>query len=164
MYITLEEYTELYEPMEERMFNRLAFDACRVMDIHTTGVDNLKKLKKFFPVDADAVASVKQCAAKLIDTLYQINQAESAAAMGRGYTETDQGLRRQIISRVESGNEAISYSETRIGNTVIDVAASDKKEKDKLLAGIVSEYLGGVDDANGVNLLYMGMYPRRYLC
>ena len=164
MYITLKEYTELYEPMEERLFNRLAFDACRVMDIHTTGIDNLKKLKQFFPVDADAVASVKHCAAKLINTLYQINQAESAAAMGRGYTETDQGLRRQIISRVESGNEAISYSETRIGNTVIDVAASDKKEKDKLLAGIVSDYLGGVDDANGVNLLYMGMYPRRYLC
>jgi hypothetical protein len=47
---------------------------------------------------------------------------------------------------------------------MIDAAAADRTERKKLLAGIVWDYLRGIDDANGVNLLYMGMYPRRYLC
>lgn len=164
MYITFDEYSQLYDPIEERIFNRLAFDACRVMDIHTAGIDSVKKLKTYFPTDEDAVTAVKHCAAKIINLLYQIHEAELAAAMGRGYTETEQGLRRQIISRVEAGNEAISYSETKLSNTTIDAAVSDKSVRDKLLADIVREYLSGVTDANGVNLLYMGRYPRRHLC
>lgn len=164
MYITYEEYTELYDSdIERRLFNVLAFDACRVMDIHTTGIDNVKKLKKFFPEDPSDAESVKHCAAKLINILHQINEAEIAAAMGRGYTETEQGLQRRIISRVESGNEAISYSETKNTNSSIDAAVASKAEKDKLLANTVWDYLRGVTDANGVNLLYMGAYPRRYV-
>lgn len=160
MYITFDEYLQLYDPMEKQVFNRLAFDACRVMDIHTTGPDNVKKLKHFFPTDEDSVAAVKHCAAKIMNLLYQIHEAENAAAMGRGYTETEQGLQRRIISRVEAGNEAISYSEIKLSNTTIDAAVSDKAVRDKLLADTVREYLSGVTDANGVNLLYMGRYPR----
>lgn len=164
MYITYEEYTELYEPVEERVFDLLVFDACRVMDLHTTGIDNIKKLKQFPPTDKYNAMAVKHCAAKIINLLIQIREAEIAAAMGRGYTETEQGLQRRIISRVEAGNEAISYSETKLSNTTIDAAVADKTVKAKLLADTVWDYLRGVEDANGVNLLYMGMYPRRYLC
>lgn len=164
MYITFEEYNQLYEPIEERIFNHLVFDACRVMDLHTTGIDNVKKLQKFPPVDEYNAQAVKHCAAKIINILDQIREAEVAAAMGRGYTETDQGLQRRIISRVEAGNEAVSYSDTKLTNTVIDAAVADKTAKAKLLADTVWDYLRGVEDANGVNLLYMGLYPRRYLC
>lgn len=164
MYITLEEYTQLYDNIEERLFNRLCFDACRVMDIHTTGIDNVKKLKLYFPTDEDAALAVKHCTAKLIHLLHQIQEVEAAAAMGRGYTETEQGLQRRVISRVEAGNEAISYSETKLANTTIDAAAADKTVRDKLLAETVWEYLTGVEDCNGVNLLFMGKYPRRHLC
>lgn len=165
MYITFEDYYNLTNTdlTDERLFNSLCFDACRVMDIHTTGIDNVKKLKKFFPTDEDNAEAVKRCAVKLVDTLYEIHQAEIAAAMSRNYIQTDQGLLRQIISRVEAGNEAITYSETKNGNTMIDAAASDRTEKKKLIAGIVWDYLRGIEDDNGVNLLYMGMYPRRYL-
>lgn len=164
MYITFAEYFNLYEVIDENLFDRLAFDACRVMDLHTTGIDNVKKLQKFPPTDEYNATAVKHCAAKIVNLLYQIHEAEAAAAMGRGYTETEQGLQRRIISRVEAGNEAISYSETKIANTAIDEAVSDKRARDKLLAETVWDYLRGVEDANGVNLLYMGMYPRRYLC
>ena len=164
MYITFEEYSEIYEPMDERTFTTLAFDACRVMDLHTTGIDNVKKLQKFLPTDEYNLQAVKHCAAKIINLLYQIREAEIVAAIGRGYTETDQGLQRRIVSRVEAGNEAISYSETKLTNTAIDNAVADKTAKEKLLADTVWDYLRGVEDANGVNLLYMGMYPRRYLC
>lgn len=164
MYVSLDDYNAIYDPIDERTFNNLSFEACRVMDVHTTGIDNVKKLKRFFPTDPDSAEAVKRCAAKLVNTLHQIQQAEASAAMGRGYTQTDQGLRRQIISRVEAGNEAISYSETKNANTEIDAAVADRTARDRLLAGIVKDYLQGVQDANGINLLYMADYPRRYLC
>lgn len=161
MYITYEEYAAIYESMEERLFNTLAFDACRVMDTHTTGIDNVKKLRSFFPKDEYSVQLVKHCTAKLINILHQIHEAEMAAAMGRGYTETEQGLQRRVISRLESGNEAISFSEAKVSNSVIDAAVADKTARDYLLVETVWEFLRGVEDANGVNLLYMGRYPRR---
>lgn len=164
MYITLEEYSNLYDPIEEKTFNRLAFDACRVMDQHTTGIDNVRKLRKFMPTDEVGAAAVMHCAAKLVNLLHQIQEAESAAALGRGYTQTDQGLQRRVISRVEAGNEAISYSDTKLSNTAIDAAVSDETARMNLLKNTVLEYFAGVEDANGVNLLYMGAYPRRFLC
>lgn len=163
MYITLEKYNAMYDAIDISLFNRLEFEARRVMDLHTTGIDNVRKLNRFPPKDEYNAEAVEYCAAKIINLLFQIHEAEVAAAMGRGYTETEQGLQRRIISRVEAGNEAISYSETKLANTAIDAAVSDKMARDKLLAETVWDYLRGVEDANGVNLLYMGKYPRRYL-
>lgn len=163
MYITLEEYNAMYDVIDASLFNRLEFEARRVMDLHTTGIDNIRKLNRFPPKDEYNSMAVKHCAAKIINVLLQIHEAETSAAMGRGYTETDQGLQRRIISRVEAGNEAISYSETKLANTAIDAAVSDRIARDKLLAETVWDYLRGVEDANGVNLLYMGKYPRGYL-
>ena len=41
-------------------------------------------------------------------------------------------------------------------------AAKDKKVADTMVYGMVRDSLGGVLDANGVNLLYAGIpYPRR---
>lgn len=164
MYASFDDYKALYDPIDEKVFNNLAYEAGRIMDVQTTGIDNVRKLKRFFPLDEDDAEAVRRCASKLVNTMHQIQEAEAAAAMGRGYTQTEQGLRRQIISRVESGNEAISYSETKSAATAIDTAAADPAAREKLLAGIVTASLRGVRDANGVSLLYMADYPRRYLC
>ena len=163
MYITLDKYATIYDPIDEKTFNRISFEACRIMDNHTTGLDGVKKLKLYHPTDPDDRETVERCAAKIINLLHQIQEAESAAAIGRGYIETDQGLQRKIISRVEAGNEAISYSETKLANTAIDSAAADKFVRDKLISETVRECLSGISDINGVNLLYMGPYPRRRL-
>jgi hypothetical protein len=162
MYITIDGYKELYDPIEEKLFNRLSFDAFRVMDNYTTGVDGVKKLREFFPTDDYNAQAVKHCAAKLINLMAQIQDAESALAMGRGYTETENGLQRKIVSRVEAGNEAISYMESNVGTSVVDKAVADKAVRDKLFLDTVREGLSGITDANGVNLLYMGAYPRRF--
>ena len=110
MYITLEDYKAIYGSIDERLFNNLAYDACRVMDIHTTGIDNIKKLKVAFPTDPDHAEAVKRCAAKLVNLMYQIQQAEIAAIENRGYDMTEQGLRGKVISSVSAGNESITYS------------------------------------------------------
>ena len=72
MYITLEDYTQIYDEIDAKTFNRLCFDACRVMDIHTTGIDRVRKLQRFFPTDTYAVEAVKRCTAKVINLMYQI--------------------------------------------------------------------------------------------
>lgn len=163
MYITFEEYVSLYDAMDSKLFARLSFEAFRVMDNHTTGIDGVKKLKMFPPAEEYKTEAVRYCAAKIINLLYQIQEAESSAEIGRGYIQTDQGLQRKIISRVEAGNEAISYSETKLANSTIDAAVADRSVRDNLLADTVKECLSGISDANGVSLLYMGPYPRRFL-
>ena len=159
MYITFEDYIRWYSPIDENIYERLAIEACRTMDKYTTGIYSVRKLKKAFPVDEDSAYAVKFTAAQLVNTLYQIYEAEQAANMSRGYIETENGLQRKIISRVEAGNEAISYMEGQGSTTAIDVAVKDTAAKRKMLFNIVRDGLSGVEDANGVNLLYMGVYP-----
>lgn len=165
MYITYDEYVAVYEFIDERQFQILALDACRVMDIHTTGIDNVKKLRRFFPQDVSDAQAVKHCEARLIGLMDQIQKAEMAAYQMRGTEQTEQGLRGKIISSISAGNESISYATGASAvTTAIDSAVKDKSARDKLLADTVTECLRGVQDANGVNLLYMGKYPGRYVC
>lgn len=159
MYLTYSEYTALYDSIGEKIFARLAFDACRMIDTETTGIDNVKKLRIAFPEDEDG-ETVKYCAAKIVNILYQIHEAETAANQGKGYIETANGLQGKVISSVSAGNESISYSTASSSKTVIDNAVLDKSVRDKLIRDTIREYLSGVTDANGVNLLYMGTYPR----
>ena len=159
MYIEYEDYTNLYDPMDNRVFNRLAFDACMYLDRYTTGADGVKKLKIAFPVDEDSANGIKRCAAKIVNILLQIQEAEISASMGRGYEKTESGYRGKAVSSVTAGNESISYSAgSQI--TAIDAAVSDMAARDKLIFATIRQYLSGVQDANGVNLLYMGVYPR----
>lgn len=163
MYITLVEYGELYSPMDEALFKSLSFDAFRVMDLHTTGIDNVNKLQKFFPSDEYDAEAVRHCAAKIINLLHQIHKAEIAAMEASGYESTAQGMRGKVISSISAGNESISYAAANSSATAVDAAVKDKTARSKLLADTVRDYLRGVSDANGVNLLYMGRYPGRFL-
>lgn len=160
MYIKYEEYTSLYDPMDEKSFNRLAFDACRYIDRFTSGVDGVKKLKVAFPVDEDSSTAVKHCAAKVINILSQIQEAEKSASMGRGYIQTENGLQGKVVSSVSAGNESVSFSSGGNQASAIDAAVSDLSARDNLICNTIRQYLSGVQDANGVNLLYMGVYPR----
>ena len=159
MYITFEEYASIYGSVDERSFNRLAFDACRKIDRHTTGIDGVKKLKVAFPSDEDSAEAVRRCAAKLVNLLFLIQEAETSASVGNGYTQTENGVHRNLIASVSAGNESISYSTGATQATVFDAAVSDISVRDNLIYRTIREGLSGVQDANGVNLLYMGVYP-----
>lgn len=163
MYITHEEYEQMYDSIDEKLFNRLCYDACRVMDIHTTGIDNVKKLKRFPPTDEDDATAVKHCAARIVSFLHQIQQAEISAMETHGVEVTSQGMRGKVISSISAGNESISYSTVGSTTTSVDAAVKDKTVRDRMVAEIVWEYLRGIRDANGVSLLFMGSYPRGYL-
>ena len=153
-YVTYEEYQTIYaDGISEADFNRLDFDAERYVDTQTTGIDDVRKLKVAYPTDEYAQQCVVRCICKLISTMYQIEQQENMMAL----TSNGNGARGGMISSVSSGSESISYNNnirTGIQNAVIDPEA-----KRALLAGIIKSGLSGVCDANGVHLLYMGIYP-----
>lgn len=156
MYVDYEYFSSLYgaQAMTEAEFNRYSWDACKKVDYHTTGVDNVKKLKDFFPVDENDAESVKRCVCKLINLLHQIGMAESAA----GYTVREDGaVQGRVITSVSSGSESVNYS---VGTTQLAKAMSDAGAKESMLRDVIIEHLSSVVDANGVNLLYMGAYPK----
>ena len=161
-YVNYEYYRSLYaeSEIEETVFNRLSYDACRRIDRITTGVDEVKKLKVAFPTDEDDAEAVKRCACKIIDIMINIQEAEKRVNTSKGYTTRNDGtLQGKVITSVSSGNESITYSSNGSGTTLIDKVLSDKNAQEKLYRDTIVEYLSGVGDANGVNLLYMGPYP-----
>ena len=141
---------------EERLFNRLSWEACRRIDTLT-----LNKLKFAFPTDEKDAETVKRCICKLIDIAAQIEAANKRVSEGQGYTTDESGvLRGKVVSSVSSGSESISYTaKAEAGSTLIDVVLSDKSAQDRLYRDTVREYLAFVSDANGVNLLFAGPYP-----
>ena len=71
-------------------------------------------------------------------------------------------LRGKVVSSVSSGSESISYiAKSESGSTLVDTVLADKAAQDKLYRDIVRDYLSLVPDANGINLLYAGVYPGR---
>lgn len=148
MYIDYDYFKTLYTDMSEAEFNLYAFEACRYLDVLTTGLDNVKKLKVAFPEGDDGEA-VKRCVAKLTHELYMI---QSATGVG-GSSSSDN----RRVASMSSGTESVSYASSL--PTFYETAASDDEAKDKHVNKVVTSSLRGLQDANGVNLLYMGAYP-----
>lgn len=153
MYADREYYNSLYDEIDAQIYNRVGWQAAKLLDKYTTGIDGVRKLQKAFPSDLDAQEAVKRCECALVNLLLQIEQTEKAGAIA---TRADGTLTIGAVSSVSSGAESISYS---AGNTAINAAAADNSARERLISSTVREYLSGEKDANGVNLLYMGVYP-----
>ena len=70
-------------------------------------------------------------------------------------------MSKQVASK-SAGNESISYVTSGSSGTatLIDKCLADKEAQKQLYDDKIRNYLSGITDANGVNLLYMGIYPR----
>lgn len=153
MYITFEEYTNLYNDITEQEFNNLEYEASRLVDVYTSGVDGVLKLREYMPVDEYDVTAIKRCVAKLIHEMSMFDKAKNAS----GYMEREDGsIMGKTVKSVSSGSESISYEITA---SVYEKASSDESVKSVYLKNVICEYLRGVCDLNGVNVLYMGAYP-----
>lgn len=148
-YITEADYEALYGAIDTAEFDRLAYDASRFMDRMTTGIDNVKKLKTAMPTDEDDAEAVEMCCAKLISLMKTIESADGFV------TREDGTVVSKAVSSISSGSESMSFG----NGSSMSAAASDVKVRDTLFADTVKAYLSGIEDANGVNLLYMGRYP-----
>ena len=155
MYASYEDYVQLYgEDITAQEFVRFEMEVERIMDIATTGIDNVQKLKKAFPEDSRQ--AIMFCACQMINVAKQIADAEAAS----GYVAGANGLQGKTVASMSAGNESISFSG---GSAAITEAVFNAEKKGKLLRDTANVYLSGLTDANGVNLLYMGPYPRGIL-
>lgn len=139
-YVEYEFFHKLHNDISEEEFTTLEYDARRILNAHTTGVDNVQKLRIAFPTNEEDAEAVKRCMSKLIKLMHDINSIEDTG----------------VVSSVSSGSESISYATS---GTAIGAAVADLNARNKLFNATVREYLSGVSDANGVCLLYMGVYP-----
>ena len=161
-YITDKEYTTFYADDPPLGFEHLAFMASRMMDNETTSVDGFKKLKAAYPVDPDDDQTVKLCAAALVTFLSQVERLHTASLKTREYTEREDGtVTGKVVASVSSGSESISYATMGAGSasSSLVAAAANDAERQMMCRNIIREYLAGICDANGVHLLYMGVYP-----
>lgn len=146
MYIDYEYYKTLYgEALAETDFNRLSWDAEREIDKATSGVDGVKKLKIAFPENEYDSECVKRCVCDLIDFLSQLQKAQSTMLNDGG-----------VISSKSAGNESVTYANI---DTDVVKALGSAKGKELAICSLVTEKLRGIKDKNGVNLLYLGVYP-----
>lgn len=120
------------------------------------------KLQFAFPTNERDVEAVRDCACELADFLYQIDSYNQSAMKSMGtVAQADGTVKGKVIMSISSGSESIGYSAASSSSTATMEAAKDKKVADTMIYGMVRDGLGGVPDANGVNLLYAGEYPRR---
>ena len=162
MYVDYDFYKKLYgsDAMSESEFNRFSWDASKKIEHYTTGADGVKKLQVAFPTDDNGVESVKRCVCALIDLMSNIKQAEQNLRSATGFIQKEDGtVQGKVVSSVSAGNESISYSAKTSNTTLVEQAVSDRKARDQLFTDTIRDYLSDVTDSNGVNLLYMGIYP-----
>lgn len=153
MYIDFNDYSEVYKDMDEADFAYIGLKACLELDKQTKGVDGYSKLDNAFPTDEKAAMAVKICAIELVHFLNMVEKASKA----NGYdTDADGKYIGKQVKSVSSGSESVTYSS---GNGVFDSVIASPAEKQHYINAMIKEYLSGITDENGVNLLYMGAYP-----
>ena len=105
-----------------------------------------------FPeVEAHAV-KVKKAVCAIAEALYLIDVQRIATQA----QADESGMIHAAIASMSSGRESISYVQSSNGS-VYAKAANDRTERERLLGEIVVQYLAGIPDATGVNLLYAGV-------
>lgn len=120
------------------------------------------KLQFAFPTNERDAQAVKDAVCELADFLYQIDQYNAAAMESMGtVAQADGTVKGKVITSISSGSESIGYSASGSASTATMEAAKDKKVADTMIYSMVRDSLGGVPDANGVNLLFSGAYPKR---
>ena len=148
MYVDYAFYKTLYgTTVDETVFNRLIWNAEKLVKNAVTGVDGRCKLDFAFPDVAYDAEAVKRCECALVDIMAKIDKAETEAEGNK------------TVKSVSAGNESISY-DTGIG--LIGKVLSNKSAQARLYADTINEYLRGTKDKNGVNLLFGGAYPFYY--
>lgn len=148
MYVDYEFYKTLYgATVDEKVFNRLIWNAEKLVKNAVTGVDGRCKLDFAFPDVAYDAEAVKRCECALVDIMAKIEKAETEAEGNK------------TVKSVSAGNESISYD---TGSGLIGKVLSNKSAQSRLYADTINEYLRGTKDKNGVNLLFGGAYPFYY--
>lgn len=159
MYITYEDFKAIYTDaaISEADFNRLGFKAQRVLDDLTTGLDGVRKLAVAMPTEGYARECVVRCLGELIHLSAQVEVTRNAGAVVKRADGTVAAS--AAVTSVSSGSESMTFASGSAVSSAILEAAGDLAAERQLYAATIREYLNGIDDANGVRLLFGGRYP-----
>lgn len=149
MYITHDDFACCGSDMSPQDFYAYLFKAERILDEYTTGVDSVRKLEVAFPTREHDREAVRRCICELIMLLDRIDKSESAQMIDAEHSHG-------AISSVSSGSESISYTSA---GSAVNAAVGSLEARRELFRDTISLYLRNAQDANGVNLMYMGVYP-----
>ena len=142
-------YTSVYagDMLTEQNANKWLTRASDEVDAVT-----FHRLASGFPTEESYAVRVRKAVCAVAETLYRVDEARRAMSA----MQDAQGNYHGPVTSVSSGRESISYASN--GNTSMYAkAAADTTVLASLILGDVVRYLGGVPDANGVNLLYAGV-------
>lgn len=109
------------------------------------------RLSKHHPREKSAQFAVKMACCAVAEALQKIDEQEAA---GKASMNESIGAYVGPITSVRSGNESISYG---TASTVYGKAAASMKARQALLYSVAAQYLSGVADRTGRNLLYAGV-------
>lgn len=156
MYADYDYYKTVYGGMGIRsadIFASYERRASRRVDEATTG-----KLKTAFPADENAAQAVRDCVCETAEYLYRVDLYRQAAMDSIGTVEQSDGsVRGKVIASMSSGSESINYSVTGQMASDVSEAAKNRKTLDATVYGMIRSALSGIEDANGINLLYAGI-------
>lgn len=158
-WLSLEEYKDLFGEIEEKDWKRYSVKAELFLISRTTTIDGVMKLKEYFPVEHVDVLSVKLAVGELVNAYRMIDQFTKNQEAMSGVITSEEGVRPKQIESLTAGSETIKFSNDQSGHWVSEVSKS-KEAQLAYLDWIVLGNLEGARDRNGVNLLYLGQYPR----
>ena len=105
-----------------------------------------------FPsVEAHAV-KVKKAVCAIAEALYWIDIQRRASSAQKA----EDGSYRGAVASISSGRESISFAVSGANGSVYAAAAASAEAQASLIGSVAAQYLSGIPDANGVNLLYAG--------
>lgn len=161
MYVTYDYFKTLYgEGVSESDFNLVAFDACKLADKYTTGVDGVKKLKDAFPSDEDDAEAVKRVISGVIALMAEVKALETKANAAGDYITLDDGtIHYKTVASISSGSESMSFATGGTSTTLASTLLADLNAREDCYKKQIIDGFRGIQDANGVNLLFGGFYP-----
>ena len=156
-YTNYEFYTTEYygDVVPEENFPKYIESACNRIDGIT-----FDRLVDGLPSDQQSNVRVQKAVCAVADVLYLIETVRKASIETVGTIKREDGsVTGKQIASLSSGSESISYvtGTNGTGKDIYSQAAMNKQVENVLIRQAATEYLQGVADANGVNLLYAGV-------
>lgn len=142
-YTTYEFYKTKYfgDVMDEETFLKWSERASRQLDVFT-----YRRLLTAFPEDEYTREQVALCVCELAEKMLETDRYLKASAIKDNGTST-------MVKSISAGSESITYA---TGETVYAGVLKDQNSLNNFYQAVVTKYLAGLTDANGIHLLYAG--------
>ena len=158
MILTYKKYKALGGTLEQLDFKRLSLFAQSLIESRTVGVDGFNKVREAFPEDEDDQERIYACMMALIELKQEMDAYRKQSTISTDINGIKAG---GSVTSISSGSESISFSSGSETSSSAK-AVMDLSYQEQLIGQLIEHYLSGVKDRNGIHLLYLGPYEKRW--